>query len=111
MSIEEVEQTLDNENELLRAMVAFVRCYPNDHFTGPAKFIQESWAKFLTQRSDTNQNVAAVGVKADMAAEHEQLEAYITASVDEPVYSEKWREFFECEKSILEHLIERHNKH
>jgi hypothetical protein len=111
MSIKEVEETLDNEVELLQATVEFVRNYPNDKFTGSGKFIQESWAIFLTQRSDTNQNVAGagtkqpVGIEIDMEAERTQLEAYIAASDYEPVYSEEWREFFECEKRILEHLL------
>ena len=111
MSINEVEETLDNESELLQATVEFVRAYPNDKFTGAGKFIQESWANFLTQRSDTNKNVAgagkkpSVGIKTDMEAERVQLEAYIAASDDEPVYSEEWEEFFECEKRILVHLL------
>ena len=40
-----------------------------------------------------------------MKAEHKQLEAYIGVSEPKPVYSEEWREFFECEKRILEHLL------
>lgn len=111
MSIEYVEETLDNENELLRAMVEFINQYPKDEFTGSGRFIAESWAKFLAQRSDTNQNVAGSGIKpavsmeTDMQAEHRQLEAYIKASDPKPVYSEEWRAFFECEKDILEHLL------
>lgn len=111
MSIKDVEESLDNEVELLQATVKFVRNYPNAHFTGAGRFIQESWANFLTQRSDTNQNVAGagkkppVGMEKDMEAERTQLEAYIAASDDEPVYSEEWREFFECEKRILDHLL------
>ena len=104
MTIKEVEDTLDNESELLQKMVEFVRGYDNDHFTGSARYIQESWAKFLTQRADTNLTVNRIGVAGDMAAEHKQLTAYINASVKKPQYSEKWREFFECEQSILEHL-------
>ena len=111
MSIKYVEETLDNENELLRAMVAFVRCYPKDHFTGSGRFIAESWARFLTQRSDTNKNVAGSGIKpavsieTDMKAEHAQLEDYIKASHPEPVYSEEWCAFLKCEQEILEHLL------
>ena len=104
MSIQDVEDTLENENELLRAMVAFVRYYPNDHFTGSGKTIQKSWADFLLQRSDTNQNVAGVGKKQtvglekDMEAERTQLEAYIAVSDVEhkkygrfPAYSPPFR--------------------
>ena len=75
MSEKEVEETLDNENELLKAMVEFIHKYPKDHFTGSGKYIAESWANFLTQRSDTNQNVSgsgkkpAVSMETDMKAE------------------------------------------
>lgn len=111
MSTKEVEETLANEVELLRAMVEFVRNYPNENFTGSGKFIQESWAKFLTQRSETNMDVAgagkkaAKGIKKDMKAERRQLKVYITASECKPRYSEEWQEFFECEKRILDHLL------
>lgn len=111
MSEKDVEETLDNENELLQELVKFIHSYNKDHFTKAGKFIAESWANFLTQRSDTNQNVTgsgkkqAVGIKTDMEAECKQLEAYIAASEPEPVYSEEWREFFECEKRILVHLL------
>jgi hypothetical protein len=111
MSTKDVVDTLQNEVELLQGMVAYVRCYPNDHFTGSGKVIQKSWADFLYQRSETNRNVSGDGddpaddIRADMEAECRQLEAYIAASDKKPVYVEKWRWFLECEKSILEKLL------
>lgn len=118
MTTDYVKKTLANENELLRAMEAYVRCYTNDNFTGSGKVIQASWADFLKQRAKTNENVARDGktpigenkketeeIRKDMEAERKQLEAYIAASDKKPVYSEKWCWFLKCEKKILVNLL------
>lgn len=107
MTIKDVQDTLETESALLKDVAKFVRNYPNADFNGSARFIQESWALFLEQRSRTNQNVAAAGLVDDMQAEREQLEAYIGASDPAPAYSEKWKEFFQCEANILDHLMEK----
>jgi hypothetical protein len=118
MTTDYVKKTLANENELLRAMEAYVRCYSNENFTGSGKVIQKSWADFLKQRAKTNENIVCdrkksikesnketKEIREDMEAECAQLEAYIAASVKRPLYSEKWNWFLNCEKKILANLL------
>jgi hypothetical protein len=106
----DVEKTLEDEARLLDDVAAYIRKFPNEDFTGPARFIQESWARFIEQRAATNRKVTNVGLVEDMEAEHRQLRAYVEATEKKPLYSEKWREFFLCEQQILEHLMERCDK-
>ena len=123
MTTDYVKKTLANENELLRAMEAYVRCYTNENFTGSGKVIQKSWADFLKQRAKTNENIVSDGkgsidennketeeIRKDMEAECAQLEAYIAASFKRPLYSEKWRWFLNCEKNILVKLLRKLDK-
>ena len=115
MGVQYVNDSLNNENELLQALVEYTRSYETSKFTGSGKFIAASWANFLNQRSETNANVSGGAdltneyneIKADMLAEIAQLDKYIEASDPDPQYSEKWKEFFICEKDILCKLLEK----
>lgn len=107
MPTQKVIDTLQNEHELLGYMRRRIQEYPNQNFTGPARFIQKSWEQFFEKRQLTNTALngkLAAALKEDLLLERAQIKKYLDAT-DDTGYSEQWKTFFECERSILEHLI------
>lgn len=114
MSSDEVRTTLQNEADLLEHMIKCVETFPNKGFTGQAKFIQDSWARFLGERRDAARTLCGQEddvLHNDLLNEFSQLKAYVEATHADPDYTEHWRKFLECEQDILRHLVSRCDAH
>ncbi len=108
MTTQEVRQTLGNEVCLLDHMIANVRTFDGTGFTKQGQFIKDSWERFLGDRRSTNiilQKANDADLKSDLEEELDQVEKYIRETADSPNYTEGWRKFLDCERSILEYLI------
>jgi hypothetical protein len=111
MTVQYVRKTLDDENELLTHLISEIRGYDVSGFTGSAKYIARSWIRFLDERRDTNRELIAQDrdeIRRDLNEERTQIEAYIdhTDELSRP-YREQWRKFLNCEKDILDKLIDK----
>ena len=108
MTIQEVRETLGNEGVLLDHMIAGAESFDGSKFTKQGMFIQASWVRFLGERRSagaTLQEPDDDALKKDLEAELAQIVKYIQVTDDSPSYTEHWGEFLDCEKAILEYLI------
>ena len=109
MAVKEVKKTLANEVQLLDRMIGCVQGVDASTFTKPAQYIGKSWVRFLGERRDTNVSLQGLGKRdlvKDLEAELAQVNAYIdVTSKKKAGYTEHWREFLECERDILKHLL------
>jgi hypothetical protein len=108
MTTQEVRDTLVNEADLLSAMIDLVEKYDNSGFTKQAKYIQNSWVRFFGERRSTGLALQAKSNDAlweDLDSERSQIDSYIKVTEMEPQYTEFWGTFLQCEKDILDHLI------
>lgn len=108
MTTQDVRDTLANEADLLAAMIECVEGYDNSGFTKQAKYIQNSWIRFLGERRSTGlalQKKSSGDLKEDLSSERSQVGSYIEATQPKPEYSEEWSKFLQCEGEILDYLI------
>lgn len=109
MAVNDVKKTLANEVQLLDRMIGCVQGVDASTFTKPAQYIGKSWVRFLGERRDTNVSLQGLGKRdlvKDLEAELAQVNAYIDVTAKKKAeYTEHWREFLECERDILEHLL------
>jgi hypothetical protein len=110
MTAKEVKQTLADEAELLEHMIAAVEKFDSSGFTNQARFIKDSWARFLGDRCQTNRSLAKVDdleLVIDLTEEKCQIEQYVKATDSTAGYTETWEKFLTCEQDILQKLVDR----
>ena len=108
MTVKEVKQTLANEAELLEHMIEAVKSFDGGEITKQARFIQDSWARFLDDRRKTNVSLVNTGDEEaieDLSQEMQQVERYIEATDKAAEYTETWEKFLTCERDILQYLV------
>ena len=77
-------------------------------FTKQGMFIHNSWVRFLGERRSANvtlQKSDDAALKKDLETELVQVEKYIKETDDSPNFTEQWGKFLNCERDILEYLI------
>lgn len=110
MTAKEVKQTLVDEAKLLEHMIAEVNKFDGSGFTNQAKFIKDSWERFLDDRCQTNKSLAKANdyeLVIDLAEEKCQVEQYVKATDSTAGYTEAWGKFLTCERDILKKLLDR----
>lgn len=110
MSSNEVKTTLQNESDVLGAMIAAAKSFEGKGFTNQATVIQGSWVRFLGERRDAAIALSKMSdedLHDNLLNELAQVKAYVEATHAEKDYTEDWRTFLECELDILRHLVRR----
>lgn len=112
MTPDEVRKTLRNETGLLGALIGQAKSYEGgEFFTKQARYIQESWMRYLSDRANTNDDLADPAKYSDkemldaLEEELDQIERYICVHDRANDGLEEWITFLECERDILRYLL------
>ena len=112
MTPEEVRKTLRNETGLLGALIGATDSYEGGaFFTKQAGYIKDSWKRYLSDRANTNDDLADPTKYSDrrmldaLQEELDQIEKYIAVHDRQNEGLEEWITFLECERDILRYLL------